>query len=599
VARPWDLVFDAWTPLSHKTAVAERSSEGRAGLAPTWVGDHARRLNAYILLAAYHDNIARHFLDVDSEADRHKRREYGDAGLLVARVVDALLGEDQSISVEGAAEFDPALPADATPDERAANAAAAAAAEREQWLRDWADDERLVLAMLETEEDAVSLGDGVYVIGLSHAKRRPTLHIYDPGFYFPRLSDVTDGFPPRVDLAWELEGEGDAAGQRLVHRITYELRPIAAPPGQAAPAGAAPTRRYPWQAPGEDASAVTCYMTEGVWALSDLQGRTVHDFPPERGAYSLNDEGLEVRDLDLGIDFIPVVHEPNTPSRKQHYGRSLLALVVQLLDELHAADTDAAAASATTGTPPLAIEDAGAMPTTGRRRDGGDVPAIPTYGPGTVLSGKVTVVDTSQSLDAVLKYVDHLLERLAVNSQVPAEALGRVQDGHALAESGFARSLKFAALQGLVRRMRLVRGEKLPLLLKFVQRMAQAGGYLPPGANPRAEVTLGSFLPTDRRAVIDEVVALLSASPPAISRRTGVEMLVAGGVVDVDVAEELERMEHEDFANAVHLADATGSPQAAAAHLGIDPSLLRAAPAPPPVIPLVPPGQPAPPPAGQ
>ncbi|MFJ5534004.1 hypothetical protein [Streptomyces sp. NPDC093261] len=53
------------------------------------------------------------------------------------------------------------------------------------------------------------------------------------------------------------------------------------------------------------------------------------------------------------VDFIPVVHIPNTiPDVGEHWGKSTLATVLQLLDELAATDTDSASASATTGTPP-------------------------------------------------------------------------------------------------------------------------------------------------------------------------------------------------------------------------------------------------------
>ena len=42
---------------------------------------------------------------------------------------------------------------------------------------------------------------------------------------------------------------------------------------------------------------------------------------------------------DLGIDFIPVIHRPNTSTGREHFGRSLFDLAVRLFDDLARIDT--------------------------------------------------------------------------------------------------------------------------------------------------------------------------------------------------------------------------------------------------------------------
>jgi len=54
---------------------------------------------------------------------------------------------------------------------------------------------------------------------------------------------------------------------------------------------------------------------------------------------------------------IALHHVPNTISETDHYGDSSLALVMQALDDLMATDSDLQAAAATTGSPPLGLDD--------------------------------------------------------------------------------------------------------------------------------------------------------------------------------------------------------------------------------------------------
>ena len=574
-----ELMFDSWTPMSFKRALGGKKQPGISWAAPTWTGDHDRRLMAYKVLQAYQDNSARVFLSTTNQADIDNHREYGDAALIVSQIVAALLGDGQEIVVPGADDENPEP----------------AAEQLQEWLRSWADAERLPLKLLETERNAVGLGDGVYVLGWDPAKQRPRLRVFDPGFYFPVLGDDNeDDYPSKVHIAWELDS--DIPGKRQVRRITWELGPIgpASSPGLIGRlTGADPTpldgdeideagrivRSYPWN---DEPSSVTCYLTDAVWTL-DLAAADVNDFTGATAQYAVDGDG-EVNLRDLQIDFIPVIHEPNTVSIANHYGRSSLATILQVLDDLSNADTDLQSASSTTGKPVIALSGA----TFGGNR--------PSYRAGEVFEigdGRMDVLDTSGSLSALISYVEFLMGRMSVNSRVPEAVLGRVKPSEV--PSGLALQLGFGPLSSMIKEMRLVRDEKYPLLLKFVWRMALAGQApdVPTEWVPGTRLEFGSFLPQDQAAAVATVTQLLEKG--AISLETAVLILVNAGLPIEDAAEEVERIQGRDFEGANKLLDATADEDAVFDYLGRDkPALLRPALAPPtpPAAPPVPPATP-------
>jgi hypothetical protein len=581
-----ELVLDEWAALSHKRALS--GAVVRGWMPPSWIGGHQRRLTAYRILQAYLDNVARHFAAGDTPAARAERREYGDAELLVAVARQKLLGDDVQLVVEDADRDLPDLAEGEVEDPEAAalRADVEAAQERQEWLRDWARSERLRLKMTEVERDSISLGDGIYVLGWSNTKRRARLRIFDPGFYFPVLDDGDeDDFPRTVHIAWELTPDGPDDNRTRIRRMTYRLVPLDA------------DRRLPYQRPDDDAASVTCLYSDAVFTLRG-DDRDVMALDDSRGDYLLNEDGDEIRDLDLGIDFIPVVHVPNTVGLKGHYGRSLLLSVAQILDDLHASDTDVSKSAATTGQPPISVS--GAIVPQGDTKDG--MAKVTTYGPGQMYrlgdGGQMNVLDTSGGLEALLNLQDKLLDRLSTNARVPGEVLGRVQASDVA--SGFLMALSFGPLQGLVEDMRLVRDEKYRLLLKFVQRMAVVAGELPAGPALDAFVAFGSYMPSDVPGVVQSVTQLLNAK--AISRLTAINMLVEAGLPIEDAQEELERIEAEDFEGASQLLEASGDEEAVRERLGLEgPPPQAPAPTAPPgtvVLPEVPPpAAPAPAPA--
>lgn len=548
-----ELIFDAWSPLSFKQRHGARSQVALGWSPPSWVGEHARRLEAYTILRAYVDNTAREFSGAETRAEIDRRREYGDAALLANAIMGALLGEGQTIAVEGADEETPEP----------------GAVELQGWLQAWADDERLGLKMIETERRAVTLGDGVYSLGWNDEKGRPRLRVWDPGFYFPVLDDGNeDDFPKRVHIAWEYEDDAaKARGKVKVRRITWEMGPIvpANVPGLLAGLFTEPElqdgdrwaedgrieRDVPWS---DDPVTQTCYLTDATWTL-DRAKQTVDDLTEADAEYTWDVEG-PINRRDLFLDFIPVVHVPNTVSLLEHYGRSSLATILQILDDLSAADTDLAGAAATTGTPPIALQ--------GATMGGKSL----TYRPGEILEtgdGKMTVLDTSKSLDALIKYVEFLLKRLSVNSRTPEAVLGRVTPSEV--PSGLALALGFGPLEQMVGEMRLVRDEKYPLLLKFAHRIALANGADGvPTETLRAEVQLGTFMPQDQAEAVKTVTQLLVAK--AISLETAVGILIDAGFPIKDALKEVEAIQSRDFESANLLLEALGSPELVAEFLG-------------------------------
>jgi len=216
---------------------------------------------------------------------------------------------------------------------------------------------------------------------------------------------------------------------------------------------------------------------------------------------------------------------------------------VQLLEDLARADTNAQKAA-----------DLAAVPMIGHSGSaGGDDLVVRA---GTMidlgLDGKLSVIDISGALTAVMAYRHDLRERLSSNSRLPAEVLGMTKASGV--KAGIILALSFGPMRSLVEEMRMARSTKYPLLLKMVQRMSVKAGYWS-GDVLDAQVNFGSYLPSDQAAVIDTVTKLWAAH--LISRQTAITRLVEEGILNVDIGAELESCESEDFAAALALLTAT------------------------------------------
>ncbi|MEU5002086.1 hypothetical protein [Streptomyces sp. NPDC021622] len=557
------FLTDAWSWLNYKPVMAG-TYDGRPhrALAPelqaTWLPEDAvRRLAAYKLLAAYDSNQAGELATLAGHDAAAERREFGDPSTFVDTTLAHLLGKTQQIIVPGAEH---AGDDDASPE-------AVAAAAVQQRLRDWAEAELLPLRMQAAERKAVLLGDGLYLLAWDPEKDRVRLKTYDPGFYFPVLEDDADpgDYPRRVHLAWEIPEDPKRGLKAKVRRITYELGPVASATRSSTDASeqvgrnpvldesGAPTlelgdryvpeaghieRTYPW-APGRP-SRTACFLTDAEWFLDDLRhGQSLDDLPLDKAHFRTRNDGEVLHRLDLHLDFIPLVHVSNTVADGEHFGQSTLAKVMQALDELAETDTDSARASATTGAPIIGLAGARAEVDRGTGR-----PKPLMVEPGTVFQladgGRMDVLDTSGQLAELRARVEEIRERASVNARLPAVSLGTVDPSDV--PSGYALQLSLGPLDSLVDSMRLARAHKYALILKMVQRIHQAGqadGWTT-GKPMAARIVFGPHTPTDRTAILDEVVRGVTAG--VLSLETGIRMLQDAGYPIEDAREEVRRI---------------------------------------------------------
>lgn len=579
------LTIDPWSSLSYKAALPDDDRIVPGAVQARWMSERdRRRLSAYMVLAAYVENVARDLPSTEAEEERTERREYGDPSLLVEQALSHLLGESQDIVVAGADAYDPEA-AETVDGDGAPTDDGRAEWEAQERLRKWAIDENFALALLDGERKCIELGDVVWLLEWDARKQRPRLAVLDPGLYFPVLSDdlTGDDYPERVHLAWEIPGEEFPDGKPRVRRVTYTLAPIAPDwdevtgevtlrPGDTwNETDGVIERVYPWN-DGEP-STTTCYLTDATWVLSTANSGPLDRLTLDEAEFRLDDEGRPIRDLDLGIDFVPIIHQPNTVAGQDHFGQSLLAKVTQVIDDLQQADTDAEAASATTGTPMIGLTETAQNAAIGGRDEGLVVRPgqIFRLGP----DGRLFTVDTSSQLAEMRNRVSDLFDRMSRNVRIPDVALGSVPATTNM--SGLAIQLRYGPLSALVRSMRLARAPKYRLLFKFVQRMLMLADDAP--ADTRvypAELVLGPFLPKDETGTITAVREGVQGK--VISLETGVRMLQAAGVPIEDIAEEVAAIESRMFKEAGELADATGDDAAVREFLGLAPAAPAAVP---------------------
>lgn len=549
-------IQDHWAPLNHKSIMRDDFT-GSVPLPPTWVPKREqRRLNAYTVLGAYLNNNANVYVRA-SEEIRALRREYGDAMLLVSQVASAIIGRGARVSVAGADRPPEEPPEDASAQQKAeferVRADYGNIVKRQEEIDEWLSAEEWALRLAKCEVDAMGLGDGVYWLTWSNEQERAVIRVLDPGFYFPVYGPRDDGrsYPRKVHLAWEYEDDTDPAHvRRFLRRITYELVRLADL--------GLPDRRYPYAADDDPPGRYTCLMSDLTWELDDINSRNgLYDLAPSAAFAEVNEEGVPIVDLDLGIDFIPIVHIPN--SGDQPWGTAITTRVAQVIDDLQQADTDSADAATVAGGPPIAV--AGATTST----------TYESYGPRTVWElpsgGGATVLDTSKGLESLQEHSDRLFDRMTTNAQVPREILGKVAANEV--PSGLALALSFGPFEVLIEKERQVRAFKYRLLLKMVQRLHIVGGAWETKRVYPAEVVFGSALPSDVNQLAD-ILLKLTGNRQVLSRTSATRMLAEAGLGIPDVATELDRVQAEDFEGGNMLYRATRSPALAAEYLGMD-----------------------------
>jgi hypothetical protein len=591
------VVIHAWSWLNYKPIYSDHLGMPNRRAFPEaqamWVpAEDEKRLAAYKLLAAYDQNQAAELAEVGGDLHARDRREFGDPSMFVDTLMSHVLGREQHITVPDAEDdTDDGQP---TPE-------AAAAARVQELLEDWAEAEQLPMRVQQCERKAVSLGDGVYRLAWDPGKKRPTLRVSDPGFYFPVIGEDDDGgeYPTRVHFAWELPEDPKRGLKARLRRITYELdwiRPATAPgvdktgravraplpppepidsqdgaeaevppppltPGDTLnPDSGAISRMYAWN---DEPSYLTCYLTDATWELGDIKGPVdVDSLPLDRATFAIRSDGEVLDHLDLLLDFIPVVHVPNTvPPAEEHWGQSSLAKVLQVFDELAGADTDSSRASATTGSPIIGISGVQA----GRDGTQMDVAAGTAWNLGE--NGRLTSIDTAPQLAGLREHVHDLKDRAANVARLPAVALGTLDPSKV--PSGYALQLSLGPLDSLVGGMRLARDHKYALLLRFVQRLYLAGQH-PDWAGVTvqpAKITWGPYTPTDKASVLEQVT---NGVGRVFSLETAVQMLIEAGFPIDDAGEEIKRITSRQFEQAKALADATGDVRAVGDFLGLE-----------------------------
>ncbi|MFF9287522.1 hypothetical protein [Streptomyces griseosporeus] len=591
-----EVVIHAWSWLNYKPVYSGHHADSpgmpnRRAFPEAnamWVPEEdQKRLAAYKLLAAYDQNQAFELAEAAGDQHAREKREFGDPSMFIDTVMSHVLGREQTIIVPGA-ETDAEQP---TPEQ-------AMAARIQEQLRDWAEDEQLPMRIQQCERKSVSLGDGVYRMAWDPGRMRPTVRVHDPGFYFPVLPEDGDAgdYPTRVHFAWELPADPRRGTKARLRRITYELdwirpatasgvdskgravrAPLPAPepdpeqpdaeipppltPGDLYyPATGAIARQYPWN---DAPSYVTCYLTDATWVLEDIKGTPdVDSLPLESATFATRGDGEVLDHLDLLIDFVPIIHVPNTvPPAEEHWGQSSLAKVLQVFDELASSDTDSAKASATTGAPMIGLWGKAA----------GSSMDVHEVTPGLMLKlgegGGLTALDTSRNLAELRAHIHDLEDRAAKIARLPAVALGTLDPSKA--PSGYAMDVSLGPLDALIDSMRLAREHKYALLLKFAQRLFIAGQH-PDwiGLTPQpAKLAFGSYKPTDKQGVLTLVSE--GVDKGVLSLETGLKMLTEAGFPIDDAAEEIDRIQSRQFDKARALADATGDTSLVGAFLGV------------------------------
>lgn len=494
--------LDTWSWLGFKDSYG-------AGVMPTplspfeppgWVPkEDKRRLKAYNLFEAYYRLSAREWMNPTAPEEAKKaRREYGDYFIIVETALSSLLGDKQTIEWQDRTKTNDA---------------------QMELIKAWAEKERFSAKLLSAERNACKLGDGVLVFGWDPKVKRPRMTSWDPGFFFPDMNEhhlSQDEFPMSCCIAYEFEMKNDVGDtKRYIRRIKWRLEEVA---------------KYK-PAYETEPTDLNCRMSDGYWELDKLG-----DDPN-----ALNDSEVTkwlIEPVLLNMNFIPVIHIPCFVAEEEFWSHPVPVSSMQIIDDLMATDTDLQRASATTGSPPIAISGAVIGASNGQ---------VASYGPGTLFSvgdGGATVVDTSSSLMALMEYDKHLLSRMSVNSRTPEALLGRVKPNEV--PSGIALALGFSQHTNMVGEMRLVRKTKHHLIFRIVSRFYKIYSAFD-GDIQDMKLTLGSYLPSDKEQAVQHVVQALSCKPPAMSQETAVAELVAAGFHIDDAVKEVERIQAMDI----------------------------------------------------
>lgn len=589
-----EQTVDLYAGFNHKFG---RSAESL----PSWMDDETkRRIEHYRIADALRRQVSRVTLPSDSPK-RTDYRELGEAGMLAERRASAVIGDGVILRVPGADERlpdEPILPDEPEEPElegvdraiarvrtrkyRAMLESYESLAEtrisewetahleqpllraRQEALRNWADEQRLEAKLREMQGELVQpLGEAIVTLA-SVAGAWPDITVWEPDAYHPVFAgELLSEFPGKTHLAYEFDDVDDnGRGKRMIRRVTWELVTLVDPES-----GEPQTSDLAYR---DEPTSTTCVYTDAYFEKDNrTTARVVHLDDLQRvarfGKY-INEEGAEVDAdrVDLGVDFIPVVHVPRKLLSLTHFAPSMFVDAAQLLDTIAENDTDASRASGFTGAPPLVAKDV--------RLGTKDPDGVIRYRPGVIFQGgkdaSVSKVDMGDSLGKLDEHGELLRDRLYAVLASPKALIGRESENNR-DESGVARETAFTPFVQTIRDARLAADAKHRLLLKFAQRMAIVSGAPDVADDSRvydAEVELGSFMPNDVAHVIEQIVALAQSGlmVPELAFRWLTQVGVDVGDADLLI----KALKSSDFDGAEALAAMLGR-KYAARYLGI------------------------------
>lgn len=485
-------IVDIWQPAIKQQTLRTHTN--------SWIPlEHRRRLAAYKVYAAVYNNSHKNFMQ------RQGILEFGDAALVADTLRDALIGVS-GIKI--------------TADDLETNKTSQAKVDR---LRKWWREELMDSKVFENETNCTVLGDSVYRLRMSNKvgkKKTVKVDTFDPGFFFPDFDD--DGDLSKVHLAWEEEyltntGEKDTR----VYKETYSLYDN------------------------------KCFVTAGYYQAM-REGRIGDEWfnldDLELISYKVDASGVVYDNVDLQIDFIPIIYIPNINVQGEPFGKSDLAKALDIFSEIANSNTDMAANTSLLGSPPLVLKSDASY--------GGDVdedgqPRVTTVGPGQVIevgpTGDAFLLEVHNMNTAIDSYLKGLDKRLFEVTRATKLAAGKMEGS--VIPSGISLRLMQNPLVQATLPKRILRTHKFLLLLKFVQKLLAKFGepedmkVFADEDYSHIDVEFSDIFPTDRSQAINDLAVAYTAG--FLSLETAVRMGNRLGIDIDDVKKEVERIKKE------------------------------------------------------
>jgi len=450
----------------------------------SWVPrDSRRRLAAYTGYSMLYYNCYQ--LNKTGGKTERIKTEDGTASLIVNTFSDSVLGDRFSIIPSGL------IDEQGKPDPKLAAQLGI--------IELWRGKTLLDSVFHQIELHASMLGDSTLRLRWSSKHERPEIMAIDPGFFFPDFDE--DGELRSFSYAWEVKDGSDTR----IYKEDYYFN-----------------------------DAGICCCTAGYYKLASTKP-SLDDL--KLIEYKRNENGEELNNYSLGIDFMPVVYVPNILLPGEDFGISDLAPVVHLLEKLSDIGSDIIKNADLLGGATLIVE--GKQPMSKK----GD-PEVYSIGPGQIFwtgGDKVHVLDTSAMSDAGLKVLDMIEAKIFRNSRVTELAVGKLSGGEI--PSGVAlQMLQYPFLRTIYLK-RLIRADKYSKLMKYVTRFYRLFGasdeYF---ENEEFECQFGNILPIDRQQLLDELISVVSAG--IITTETAIDILhtITGWDIPED---EFTRLQHE------------------------------------------------------